>query len=96
MGANDSPDGRMTLSSNPIDHTTLKRIKRHAKLLKKKLPGKTYMQNLDIAAHELTGVRHYHEARVIARRSYAAADELREFSPWLDYARTCQAHYFEI
>lgn len=87
----------MTLSSKPIDHVTLKRIKRHAKLLKKKLPGKTYMQNLDMAARELTGVRHYHEARAVARRSYAAAaDESREFSPWLDYARTCQAHYFEI
>lgn len=71
----------------------LKRIKRLAKVLKKESPRR-HMHCLDDAARQLYGVRHYHEARVLAGRATAAA--VPTVDPAKLYLRTLQEYYLDF
>ena len=74
-------------------------IKRTARNLKRQGHG-TYMQALDVAARQLYGVRHFHEARANALRaagnvSLAAATAIT-VSPVDHYLQTLQEYYLDF
>ena len=77
-----------------ITSTSLRQIKRQARLLSRSSYNKTYMQYLDQVAREQFGVRHYHEAQT--RAGKGAAVDIRRESLMVFYQQACQEYYLEF
>lgn len=69
-------------------------IKREAKALKKAGGSMTYMQYLDQVSRQQYGVRHFHEAQVLARRLGSATQAC--LTPAQHYLHSLQEYYLDF
>lgn len=85
---------------NTLNNQDILRIKKHAKRLKKTHGSHGYMKYLDQAARELCGVRHFHEAQVLAAKTQTnvaiAASPILVASPMQHYLRSLQEYYLDF
>ncbi len=69
-------------------------IKREAKALKKAGGSMTYMQYLDQVARDRYGVRHFHEAQILARKQLSTPAPA--LTPAQHYLHSMQEYYLDF